>query len=142
MLVAAVAAAAALVAPCRPDVRRDVLPVWARGGFSEPRPRLPPHVYGRAGEIVAIVFAFPLRSPPPADHNNKILWVARRPLRPLSNLRIHAQRVEGRRPVGAPVTRVVEGGPGPSIVDLPAPGCWRLTLRWSGRVDELDLRYV
>jgi hypothetical protein len=44
-------------------------------------------------------------------------------------------------PVGAPVTRKVSGGPGPSIVNLPSPGCWRLTLRWSGRADSLDLSY-
>jgi hypothetical protein len=35
----------------------------------------------------------------------------------------------------------VRGGPGPSIVDLPSPGCWALTLRWSGHVDHLDLEY-
>jgi hypothetical protein len=34
------------------------------------------------------------------------------------------------------------GGPGPSIVNLPSPGCWKLTLRWSGRVDTLDLEYA
>jgi hypothetical protein len=43
--------------------------------------------------------------------------------------------------VGAPVTRKVFGGPGPSIINLPSAGCWRLTLRWSGRSDSLDLQY-
>ena len=43
---------------------------------------------------------------------------------------------------GAPVGRAVHGGPGPSIINLPAPGCWRLTLRWSGWTDQLDLRYT
>ena len=126
---------------CHSVVHHGVLPTWARTGFSAPRPRLP-HVIGRSGEIAALVFGYPLRSPPAKDRGNKILWVSRRAVRPLSDLRIRAQRMEGRRRVGRPVTRVVAGGPGPSGIDLPAPGCWRLTLRWSGRTDELDLRYV
>jgi hypothetical protein len=36
----------------------------------------------------------------------------------------------------------VPGGPGPSVIDLPAPGCWTLRLSWSGHTDELKLRYV
>ena len=49
--------------------------------------------------------------------------------------------MSGSSTLGAPVTRKVSGGPGPSVVNLPSPGCWRLTLSWSGRVDSLDLRY-
>ena len=44
----------------------------------------------------------------------------------------------GARPVGAPVLRRVQGGPGPSIINLPRAGCWRFTLRWARSVDELD----
>jgi hypothetical protein len=40
-----------------------------------------------------------------------------------------------------PVRRTVAGGPGPSIVDLPAAGCWRLALTWSGHTDTMDLVY-
>jgi hypothetical protein len=58
-----------------------------------------------------------------------------------SDLRISAQRMAGARAVGSRVVRVVQGGPGPSIVDLPRAGCWRLSLRWAGRTDELDLQY-
>ena len=142
--IAALAAAPAGSSPapaCHSVVHKGVLPTWARTGFSDPRPRLP-HVIGRSGEIAALVFGYPLRSPPVKDRSNKILWVSRRQVRALSDLRIRAQRMEGRRRVGRPVTRVVVGGPGPSGIDLPAPGCWRLTLRWSGRTDQLDLRYV
>jgi hypothetical protein len=131
---------AASSAACHPAVRTGVLPVWARAGFSDPRPRMP-HVLGRSGRIVAIVFGFPLLAPPAKNRSNKILWVSRRPVKPLSDLRIRAQRMQGTRPVGRPVTRRVPGGPGPSLVDLPAAGCWRLALRWSGRSDTLDLRY-
>lgn len=135
------AAGSSTVPACHSVLHKGVLPSWARTGFSDPRPRLP-HVLGRSGEIAALVFGYPLRSPPVKDRGNKILWVSRRAVKPLSDLRIHAQRMEGRRRVGRPVTRVVMGGPGPSGINLPAPGCWRLTLHWSGRTDELDLRYV
>jgi hypothetical protein len=125
---------------CRALVHRGVLPAWARTGFSAPRPRLP-HVLGQHGRIAALLFGDPLRSPPTRDSSNKILWVSRLPLRAVSDLRIHAQRMTGARRVGSPVRRVVVGAPGPSGIDLPHPGCWRLTLRWSGHVDRVDLRY-
>jgi hypothetical protein len=55
--------------------------------------------------------------------------------------------MQGSELLGKPVMRQVTGGPGPSIVDLPAAGCWRLTLTWRqdpGRRqvrDTLDLAY-
>jgi hypothetical protein len=55
--------------PCRPQVRTGVLPEWARAGFASPRPRIA-HAVGRSGEIAAVLFAHPLRSPPAADRNN------------------------------------------------------------------------
>jgi hypothetical protein len=128
-------------APCRPHVVAGVLPTWARTGFSDPRPQMP-YVLSRNGRIAGILWANPLSSPPAGDHSNKILWISHYPDRPTSDLRISAQRMRGSRAVGAPVGRTVTGGPGPSIIDLPRPGCWRLGLRWSGRVDTLDLRYV
>ena len=134
-------AAVAAPGPCDVRVSRGVLPVWARTGFSDPKPRIA-HVIGASGRIAAILFGYPLRSPPAKDRSNKILWVSRDSVKPLSGLRIEAQRLRGARRLGAVVRRTVAGGPGPSIIDLPAAGCWRLTLRWSGRVDTLDLRYV
>jgi hypothetical protein len=47
----------------------------------------------------------------------------------------------GTRVVGRTVSRAVPGGPGPSIINLPDAGCWRLTLTWSGGRDTLDLLY-
>jgi hypothetical protein len=101
-----------------------------------------PYLLGRAGRIAAILWADPLLSPPPKDHNNKILWVSHTASTSGSDLRISAQRMVGAEPLGAPVYRRVMGGPGPSIINLPAAGCWRLTLRWSRSTDALDLRYV
>jgi hypothetical protein len=129
------------VSACASEVKVGVLPTWARTGFSDPKPRMP-YALGRAGDIAALVFGFPLLSPPPRAHNNKILWVSRVATSPGSDLRIAAQRMQGTQRVGPPVSRSVTGGPGPSIINLPASGCWRLTLRWSGRVDSIDLNYA
>jgi len=126
--------------PCHATVRTGVLPAWARGGFSSPRPRMP-HVLGRSGRIAAILFGYPLRSPTAPGRNNKILWVSRTVPGAPAALWIRAQRMDGTNPVGRPVGRVLRGGPGPSLVDMPAPGCWRLILTWSGRGDTLDLTY-
>jgi hypothetical protein len=127
--------------PCDSHVRYDVLPSWARGGFSDTRPR-ERYVLGASGRIAAILFGYPLLSPPPKDHNNKILWVSRAATNPGTDLRITAQRMTDRHPIGSPVTRTVMGGPGPSIIDLTSPGCWRLKLTWSGHFDQLDLQYA
>jgi hypothetical protein len=113
---------------------RGVLPEWARTGFSDSEPRIE-HVIGDDGRIAAIIFG-PLSSPPLPDRGNKILWVSRDPVQPLSDLQIRAEHD------GEVVTRVVRGGPGPSGIDLPAAGCWHMTLRWSGRSDTLALRYT
>jgi hypothetical protein len=126
---------------CSPTVDTGVLPPWARGGFSAAKPRIA-HVTGRAGSIMAIFFARPLEAPPAKTHNNKILWVARVGTQTVSDLRIGAQRMLGAHNVGGRVSRVVNGGPGPSIIDLPAAGCWRLALHWAGHSDTLDVRYA
>ena len=125
---------------CQSDVGRAALPVWARGGFSSPQPRIP-HAVGHSGQIAAIVFGYPLRSPPAQGRNNKILWVSRTWPKTPAPLWIRAQRMDGARAIGAPLRHIVPGGPGPSIVDVPEAGCWRLTLTWSGRRDSLDLAY-
>jgi hypothetical protein len=131
----------AAVTPCRPAVHHDVLPVWMRGGFSDPRPRAP-YVLGKRGAIGAVLFAWPLNAPPARNKNNKILWVPRHLSKSAAALWIKMQRMEGARPIGSPVRRILTNGPGPSYVDAPTSGCWRLTLSWSGRRDTLDLAYV
>jgi hypothetical protein len=113
------------------------LPVWARSGFSPPDQAMP-HVIGEAGNIVAILWADPLHSPSLPDTNNKILWVSRIPPATPDPLVITATLASSTRTA----TVSVPGGPGPSIINLPAPGCWTLHLNWSGHTDELKLRYV
>ncbi|MCI0344019.1 MAG: hypothetical protein L0221_01065 [Chloroflexi bacterium] len=126
----------ATASSCDGHTDRGVLPTWARGGFSKP---IMPHVVSVYGELAAIIWA-PLSSPPSTDHTNKILWVLRRG--DTGALTISAQRIEGTSPAGAPVERRLEQFPGPSTVDLPDPGCWRLTLTWADRTDSLDLEYI
>src|SRR5689334_21716687 len=94
------------------SIDRGVLPSWARGGFSDPHPKMP-HVIGDSGRIAAILFGDPLSDPPPKDRANKILWVAKDPPTGATDLKIRA--VNGSQVV----IRTVPGGPGPSTVDLP-----------------------
>lgn len=136
------------LAECRAVTRGDVLPPWARTGFSDARPRVT-HVTSAHGRMVAILFGSALYSPPSQEVNNKILWVGKPLETPVqgdaeggpTSLTIEAQ-LAGTDTV---VRRTVEGGPGPSIIDLPLAGCWRLTLQWGpdpAQQDTMDLRYV
>jgi len=112
-------------------------PGLGRAGF-HPEPLPMPYVMGDHGKIVAILWADPLHSPPLANRNNKILWVARMiPVLP-GPLVIQAT-LNG---TGRTATREVAGGPGPSIINLPRAVCWSLNLSWAGSHDHLELRYV
>jgi len=115
------------------------LPAWARSGFS-PAGQAMPHMLGEAGNIVAILWASrdALHSPPLQDRSNKVLWVSSIPLTGPDPLVIKATLAGSARTA----TVSVPGGPGPSVIDLPAPGCWTLHLNWSGHTDEPKLRYV
>jgi hypothetical protein len=129
------------VAPCSSQVRNGVLPVWMRGGFG-PNPRTT-YVLGRHGAIGAVLWGVrELNAPPARNRNNKILWVPRHVSRSVAALWIRMQKMDGTQLVGAPVRRIIKTGPGPSQVDAPSAGCWRLTLSWSGRTDSLDLVYA
>ena len=119
---------------CGSPVETGPLPEWARAGFSGDSSM--PHVMGDHGDIVAAIFGYPLAVSKPDGSANKILWVSRRPAAP-GDLVIEA-RLDGS---DASVSRRVAGGPGPSIIDLPEPGCWRLTLVWPEHTDSMDLTY-
>jgi hypothetical protein len=112
------------------------LPVWAQSGFTPPRIDMP-HVVGAAGNIVAILWATSnaLHAPALPDRRNKILWVSRLSPGPMT---IRATLADSSRTA----TVDLPDGPGPSYVDMPAPGCWTLHLSWGGHTDQLSLRYV
>lgn len=115
---------------CAGNISTATLPTWARGGFS-PAGLHTPHVLGTKGEIVGILFG-ELRAHQPQGTNNKILWVAKDGY---GALHIGAQ-LEGS---GTTATRTVNLGP--AIVDLPAAGCWQMTLTWPGHSDTIALQY-
>ena len=111
------------------------LPEWARAGFSTPDPGIP-MTYSDKGLMLAIVFGTPLTAPPAEDHNNKILWVAKVGAEGdfSTDARLDGSDLRVHKDIGP--------APGPSIVDLPAAGCWRLTLRWGTYTDTISLPYV
>ena len=112
--------------PCPADVQRELA--------------------GRRHSIVGHSFAWPepFRSPPLPDRHNKILWELRRPghAADTADLLITAslndtelvvhRRVEG---------HVTPGRSRPSIIDLPEPGCWTLSLAWGDERDTVSVRY-
>lgn len=122
---------------CRTDYTSRPLPAWARAGFT-PSSTPMPYVLSDRGDMVAILWAAhdPLVAPPAADRNNKILWVSRVGGTPGTPLLIHATLAD------RTVTHTVDGGPGPSIIDLPAPGCWSLDLTWGNNHDHVDVGYA
>ena len=129
------AEAGAPAARCAAEVAPAPLPRWARGGFSPPDQAVP-FVVGERGTILGVLFGQPLSARPAPDRGNKILWVTR-DAHPVGPLTIIAA-LDGSTTVA---TREIPDGPGPSLVDLPAPGCWRLTLTWAGHTDRVTVAY-
>lgn len=126
----AVPAGPAHTSACAP-LQTGPLPAWARSGFSGDDH--PPFATSSSGDVVAIVFASPLSAPPQPGRNNKILWVH------------HHGQADGAR-----VTARLEGTDkvthlslpyGPSIVDMPAAGCWHLEWGSGAEHDSLNLRW-
>ena len=110
-----------------------MLPAWARAGFDPPTDPVS-HWVGDEQAIVAVPFGWPLRDRQPQGRDNKILWIARSGQGPLSIVAVEQR-------TGESVTQELPQGPGPSVVTMPRPGCWRFTLRWADQHDELLVRY-
>ena len=123
---------------CDGTPRSAVLPEWARDGFSDPRPVVP-FVRSRSGKVVAILFTGHLWSPPREDVSNKVLWFWQQaPGGATGDVTMTAQ-------LAGTDTVVSKGLPrpeGPSTVDLPRAGCWRITLRSPSGTDSIDLDYA
>ncbi|MET8371456.1 hypothetical protein ABZU42_17225 [Micromonospora profundi] len=122
---------------CGSRVETGTLPDWADAGFSGDARA--PHVLGAKGDIAAVLFGHPLAQVRQDGSSNKILWVARTSTDALSAPLTITATLDG---TDTRVIREVAGGPGPSIIDLPRAGCWRLELRWAGRTDTMDLVYA
>ena len=82
----------------RVQVKTGVLPQWARGAFSDPKPRIPVRSATSRHSLGGSHF-----SHRPAFAQQQILWVSRVTIQPGSDLRIAAQRMQGTHPLGAPV---------------------------------------
>jgi len=119
--------------------RQAVLPTWARTGFSDPAPVMP-FVTSASGRLVAILFG-DLTAPPAPDSGNKILWVASPDVNP--GPAPADFQIDGRLEGGSmTMSTTVQGGPGPSGVEVPAPGCWLLDLTWGGYHDTIALNWA
>jgi hypothetical protein len=122
-------------ATCVPLVQTP-LPAWASAGFSNPD-EPPPHALGQNGLIMAIIFG-PMDAHPDPDRSNKVLWAAKVGGDTPGQFTVDARLAGSTRQVHLALGLA----PGPSIVDLPAPGCWRLDLRWGdGYRDTVSLQY-
>ena len=75
-------------------------------------------------------------APPARDHANKILWVAKNSA--AGDMVISAS-LNGQ---DLRVQRRVEGGPGPSIINVPKAGCWTFSLTWPDNQDVVAVRYT
>jgi hypothetical protein len=100
-------------------------PLWAQGGWSHAKgtPWPVPWAYGTKDDTVAYVFATQLvagTSPRVNGSQNKVLWEARDSPSGANVL------VEG-HPLGQSQPVVTVPG-GPSITDVPTPGCWTFGL--------------
>lgn len=112
-------------------------PRWTAAAWAgSPGFRVPYAVAG-GDSAAAFFFARPLRAGHPTNPFNKVLWVVRA-ARNGKPLRIVARR--GGQTVR--ITRRADAGPGeiyPSYVDLPSPGCWRLSLAWGRHRARIDV---
>jgi hypothetical protein len=114
------------------------LPAWTASAG----PPALPSVMSHEGNLVGVVFGYPLMSPPAqTGKQNKILWIVREP-RDGSDLMLTLRPKGG----GDAVTTSEPAGssPGeiyPSIVDVPAAGCWDVVAEWNGHRATLELSY-
>ncbi len=105
-------------------------PAWSNAAWSmSSQPVTVPYALASGGVAMAVEAVGSIRAGHPTNPTNKVLWVMRLP-RQGKPLEITAR--QGGRVVR--INRPADSSPGeiyPSFVDLPTPGCWRLTLAWN-----------
>ncbi|HKV87630.1 MAG TPA: hypothetical protein VJT78_06500 [Candidatus Dormibacteraeota bacterium] len=114
-------------------------PKWAQDGWNhqEGSPWLVPWAFGTQKTTIAYVFADQLvagPSPRVDGTSNKVLWEAR-------DLPSGAGVMVEGNPYGKSQPTIGIAG-GPSIVEVPTPGCWTFRLTWSaggGHADTINL---
>lgn len=122
-------------APCTFKLMTRDLPTWAREGFRGPPFNVWPYVTSYRGDIVAVLFDWPLQAPPPQPPQNKILWVPKDPSAGELTVDAHLVGTSENTDIG-------DISFGPSEVVVPKPGCWRFTLHWSGPTETVDIVYA
>ena len=137
--------AATAVAGCGvTKITHGPIPAWTAPAFSDSSSRTPawPHAVSEHGDVVAVVFGYPLRAGRPTNPTNKVLWIMRLP-RNGSPLTIKARPLHANAPL-VTIVAPADSSPGeiyPSYVNVPSAGCWQLSLRWAGHTDSIDLPY-
>jgi hypothetical protein len=136
---AGTAAAKAVDAACRPDeVQTGAPPRWTAAAAL---PTEMPFALARGEQLAAFFFTHPLHVTRVREHN-KVQWVLARPTggEPLE--------ITATRPRTGTVRAKTDPGLGGngqiqrSALDFPAPGCWRLTLRWGAERATRDVNVV
>lgn len=103
-------------------------PLWAQGGWSHAKgtPWPVPWAFGTGVDTVAYLFAIQLvagTSPRVDGSQNKVLWESKDSPSG-GNLLVDGHPFGESQPV-------VNVPGGPSIIDVPTPGCWTFRLSWS-----------
>jgi hypothetical protein len=147
-----VAACGSVHAPTPPSSSADVRcvpapihhgppPSWSAAAWSDSSPGFSvPYALASNDAAGAFLFANPLRAGHPSNPSNKVLWIVRFP-RDGHPLTITARLSTDPSDV-VQISRPADSSPGeiyPSTVDLPKPGCWRLSLAWGSHRARIDV---
>jgi hypothetical protein len=120
-------------------------PAWTAPAWANSSPGLAiPYALASGRAAAAFFFAPSLRAGHPTNPANKVLWVVRYP-RDGSPLQVVARHADDRHPQTVRLSFPDNSWPGqiyPSYVDLPTPGCWALTLRWSTHTAAIDVQVL
>jgi hypothetical protein len=100
-----------------------------------------PYALASGAPVAAVFFSYPLRAKLPAGTRNKILWVVGP--RPKAEPLVIVARLANAPREGLHARGDGSGGSGQiqrTLLQFPAPGCWRLMLRWEDHTARLDVR--
>ena len=132
-------------APCVPaTIHRGPMPAWTAAAWSDSSPGFTvPYALASNGGAGAFFFAPRLRAGHPTNPANKVLWIVRfprdgHPLTITAYLSGHpSEHVQSSWPADSEPGEIY-----PSYVDLPKPGCWRLSLAWGPHRASIDVEVV
>ena len=125
-------------------IHRGAPPRWTAAAWSDSSPGFTvPYALASNGGAGAFFFAHSLRAGHPTNPANKVLWIVRlprdgHPLTITAHLSGHpSEHVQSSWPADSEPGEIY-----PSYVDLPKPGCWRLSLAWGPHRASIDVEVV